>query len=174
MLYNNHEYPPRVTLDSDGFYRWSVELDKKQRNEQFAMMVTVCCIIASVILGAMAFVSINTRFFKDIMLSGLGLIGGMVLLPIVIWKLMDRLPPNTVMRFEMNDEYVKHVGNSGKDSGWAAFQSIRKIVVKRSIHMIWVKSAFTGVQVFVPNEDYRFVLQYIQDKTNGKAETLYP
>ena len=174
MFYQGHEYPARVTLDEDGFYRWSVEMNKKQSNEQFKFMVKVCCIITFMILGIMALVSMNTRYFKDIMLSGLGLIVGMVLLPMGIWKLMERLPPSTSMRFEMNDEYLKHVGNSGKDSGWATFKSVRRIIVRRDTHMIWLKSTLTGVQVFVPKEDYSFVLHYIQEKTKGRAETLYP
>ncbi|MBR3108750.1 MAG: hypothetical protein IKH30_16440 [Clostridia bacterium] len=174
MVFENHEYPQRVTLDADGFYRWKTEMDDSRKLEQFKNMVTICLIVSLVIYAVMALVSMNSTFFKDIMLSGLGLIAGMVGLPALLWWLLEiKLQGKTYQKFEMNGEYVKHVGVSGKDTHYADFKAIRKIQIKRRINMIWVRGLFGGVQVFVPPEDFRFVLEYIHEKANDKAQVEY-
>ncbi len=170
MGFESHEYPHRVTHDADGFYRWAAEMNNEQKIEQFKFMVTVCLIISLVILGVMALVSMGSRVFQTIMLSGLGFVAGMVGLPALLWWLLEiKLVGKSYQKFEMNDEYVKHVGVSGKDTHYLDFKAIRKIQVKKKIGLIWVRGLMGGVQVFVPREDFRFVLDYIREKAGDKA-----
>lgn len=174
MPFESFEYPDRVRQDPDGFYRWKAEMGDSQKIEQFKFMVTVCLVISLVILGIMALVSMGSRIFQTIMLSGLGIVAGMVGMPALLWWLLEiKLVGKSYQKFEMNDKYVKHVGVSGKDTHYLDFKAIRKIQVKKKIGLIWVRGLMGGVQVFVPQEDFRFVLDYIREKAGDKAWLTY-
>ena len=174
MIFEKHEYPARITLDADGFYRWAVEMDDSRKIEQFKSMLAISLIISLMIVVIMALISIGTGYFADIMLGGLAVIAGIVGLPALLWWLLEiKLPGKTFQKFEMNEEYVKHVGFSGKDTHYLDFKSIRKIHVKKRMGMIWVRGLAVGVQVFVPPEDFRFALDYIRVRAGDKAELTY-
>ena len=173
MRDEERNYPARITLDADGFYRWAAEMDVSRKMEQFKAMLTTSALVSLVTIGIMAIISIGESFFTEFMLSSLGLAAGIVGLPALLWWLLEiKLAGTTSQKFEMNDVYVKHVGVSGKDTHSLDFKSVRKIRVKRRQCMIWVRGLVGGVQVFVPREDFQFALDYIRGKA-GNAAVMY-
>ena len=172
MRYQGHEYPLRVTKYDDGFYRWSVEMEGAPQYEIYKNLIKISSVITLCIMGGMAVMSLGTPYFGEMMLEGLGVFAGIVVLPALIMWLIEKRGKGIYQRFEMNDDYIKLVGYSAKTTRYVHFKHIRKIKVNEHARMLWVLEALSGVQVFVGRDDFIFVLQYLQEKTNGEAKII--
>ena len=160
------EYGERVQRCADGAYRWMGRFDKKQNDGVIKVTVGVCgglClffILMALVMGGDS--------MGPILLACLGV---MAIVGIVC-GIHIKLGGQTFQPYEMTEEYVHYVG-TGKTDAYYHYKSIRSVTVEEGRNRIRVASLLSGAPVFVPEEDFSFVRQYILARLPDSATVTY-
>ena len=161
-----YEFPNRVTQYDDGAYRWTYSLRKEGNAAPRRTMVTIC---AAVFIPIALIMLVMTWQYgaRDAVLCCLGLLAGGVGLPALIWKLA---PPDP--SFKMTDEYIE-AWPKGRGQNIHTFEGVRRVELEPALDRIRLKWVVSGLDVYVPREDYALVRDFILDHVPESAEKLY-
>ena len=156
---NDAEYPDRVTLSGDGFYRWSAKMDRGKDSPAFGQLITALVIIGLVVLIPCLVMG------KEMILTGLLILAGIVLLALALWRFL--YSGGSIERYEMNGEYLCMPGRPRSFISY--FRSVSSIDLIPDHHMIELRNTLQVIQVAVPAEDYAFVKDHILRRIPEKA-----
>ncbi|MBR3504562.1 MAG: hypothetical protein IKO07_10045 [Clostridia bacterium] len=150
-----YEYPSRVTLGEDGFYRWSYEVDMSAKGAVYESVMKVLGIIAICVAASAFLMPSEARWIVALPA------GGMMIVPALFWLVFYRgKAARQRMRYAMNEEKI-HIPGLYKSED-TAFPSILGVSAQPAQNMIELRTAaMTLIQVFAPEEDFEFVRDYI-------------
>ncbi len=158
-------FPKHVTEESEGVYRWTYKLKENGNNAPLRTMVRICLAVSLPITLIM--LVLTWQYDPPIaLLSTACLFAGMVLLPALLWKLM---PPDP--SFRMDAEQIES-WPKGKGNNIHSFKGVRRVVLRPDIDRIRLRWTVTGLDVYVPKDDYEFVTDFILAHIPERAEVL--
>ena len=154
-----------ITRDEKGTYRWTgiidTESDKKTMGIIFGTMGGLCAF----------FILMGLFMSRDAMgPTLLGCAGVMAVVSVITIPLMWA-SKGRKQKYEMNEEYVRYVGY-GRDDHYFYYKGIRQVHIFHSRSMLEVKGAIVTVPVFVPQEDFVFVKNYILHRLPDSAKVI--
>ena len=158
------EWPERVTMGSDGVYRWTCETDREIERRSYKITMWVC---GGIVLFLVFLGTLMDRETLIITLACGAVV--MVIAALVCW-LFDRLPGTLRERYEMAEDYIR-IATNPKGSAWFTYPRIRRVTVRRD--RLELKKRIVSVPVFVPHEDFGFVRDYILRRVSEDTEIIY-
>ena len=159
-------FPHKVRHDEDGAYRWNYNMKENGNNAPLWFMVGICSAIG-VPIALIMLVLIWPYGAQQAVLSALGLLAGLVGLPALIWKL---LPPDP--SFKMTETRIES-WPKGKGNNIHHFEDVRRVTLRPDIDRIQLHERLGGLHVYVPQEDYDFVREYILARIPKGTEVLW-
>ena len=162
------EYPPRLTCGGDGIYRWRGRPDEK--HNAFVVKVTMlssaglCLLMLGLVLLAGGGEMLPAMLLTCVIIMA---IAGAVCLA------YRRISRNASQPYEISDEYVRHVGSTPRYDTRVPYKNIRRLKVRSSRDQIVVKTRGMTMPVFVPHEDFHYVLDYIRCRIPADAEVIF-
>ena len=156
----------RIKRNENGVYYWTGIVDAGYEKKTFKIVFGVCggmCLMF-IIMGLI----MGPDMMATILLSCLGVMavaGG------VCW-VFSLNAGNRPQRYEMSEEYILFLGGKRSTNPFS-FRSIRKAVVFTSRNMIELYQLVGSGPVFVPHEDFGFVMDFILRRIPENAEVIY-
>ena len=173
QIAENTVYTDRVMRGSDGVYRWQCKLSKEQSRVFFRLILKIGAIVATVILVILLAILSTLDDFPLISFYTLGLIafmyGMLVGLPAILGaSLQDR----DIRKYEMDEETIRHK-HALKGGGDAVvfFKKLKWVQTKGN--MLRMKEGITTYSVFVPEEDFEFVVNFVRSKAGIEKFTVF-
>ena len=160
------DFPHRLQRGDDGAYRWTYAQRAQGNRTPIETMVKVCAAVFVPIAVVMLFMTWSYGAGQALLFTGGMLLMG-VGLPTLIWLLA---PPN--LSFKMTGEYIKS-WPKGRGNNIHRYEGVRRVTMEPRVDRIRLKWAVTGLDVYVPREDYAFVRDYILERVPKDAEKLY-
>ena len=161
-----YDFPNRVIRYDDGAYRWTYNLRQEGNDAPQWTMVKICAAVF-IPIALIMLVMIWQYGARDAVLCCLGLLAIGVGLPALIWKLA---PPDP--SFKMTDEYIE-AWPKGRGQNIHTFQGVRRVEMEPALDRIRIKWVVSGLDVYVPREDYGLVRDFILDHVPESAEKRY-
>lgn len=160
------EFPNRVTQYDDGAYRWTYDLRSEGNDAPRWTMVKIC---AAVFIPIALIMLVMTWQYGPLeaVLYCLGLLAIGVGLPALIWHMA---PPDP--SFKMTDEFIE-AWPKGRGQNIHTYEGVRQVAIEPALDRIRLKWVVSGLDVYVPREDYALVRDFILDHVPGKAEKTY-
>ena len=160
-MLNYWNYTDRVTQLEDGTYCWRCEVDDSVTGFAYKLTLGVCGGICAVfiVMGLL----MDPWVLKITLLSCLGVMGVAVGVVLLFKKL-----GGWSEYYWMNDEYIK-IG-TGKSTRIMEYDKVQRVVLTGK--KISLEKKIGKGLVFIPEEDYEFVKNYILQRVQGKAEIL--
>ena len=159
-------FPKRLQQGDDGAYRWTYDIKAQGNRAPARTMVFICAAIFVPIALIMLFMTWQYGELQALLFC-LGLLALGVGLPALIWVL---LPQNA--SYKMTGEYIE-AWPKGRGNNIHRYEGVRRVTMEPRIDRIRLKWAVTGLDVYVPREDYAFVRDYILERVPQEAEKLY-
>lgn len=182
------QYPVRVTAGADGIYRWSADVDlKKDHYVQNLTMKIMFFICGGICLMTLIFAAMT----GDASMAWIPPVccGAALLITVLAFRLF-RLGVNDryIMGYEMTEEGIRLIrdpatarmmrtaavfapGGSGTvQPGTTKFRSVRSMREVPETHMICLNTAVSALQVWVPEEDYDVVCNYIRERLEKRKD----
>ena len=159
-------FPKHVTEESEGVYRWTYKLKENGNNAPLRTMVRICLAVSLPITLIMLALIWSYGALQAV-LSVLGLLAGLVGLPVLIWIL---LPPNP--SYKMTEKQIES-WPKGKGVNIHPFDGVKRVTLRPDIDRILLHEALGGLHVYVPREDYDFVREYILARVPQGTEVAY-
>lgn len=158
----------RVKITGDGSYQWSCPVEREYERKQYkSAIITTIIVISLVCAAALIFgASLDITFMLIYLLP---VFGGMMVLIIIIMLVMGRASGNTIQRYEMNDRYIGLL--NVKASVFHYYDRIQEIVVNPKY--LEIHGKIRKSRVYIPQEDFPFVRDYILQHTLGRAQVRY-
>jgi len=157
------KYTKRVKMEPDGTYIWKSRIRLDPDKEGHRLILIVCMVVCVLTIGFCAIISV------DFMISILPVIIGSAAAAILLYILAGKLGESFVFRYEMNDSYIKIVDL--KVPVTYHYDKISEIVVT-PLHLELHENTNSS-KIYVPQEDFLFVKDYIVNHTMGHAEIRY-
>ena len=177
---NNIESPVQIVRDSAGWYRWTYELDSGTNRSMLKLYLLIFALIV-LIPGAILFFMIYGRSISHGFWSGTGAYLGIwmliliavELLVILIYKGIEKMKGGiTEYPYAMTDEFIiVHPGNKMAPRSYLQtdFSNVREVKAEPENDLILLYEIARVTHVFVPKEDFPFVLNFIQDRVQKKG-----
>ena len=166
MKYSEYPHTPRVRRDLDGIYRWKAKFNVEQRRNVVKITLGVCGGMCAV------FVVMAVLMGGDAMwVTLLSCAAVMVIAGVISW-IYFRASENMYQPYEMAEDYVRYVGGRRNDT-YFRFESVRRVTVRREQDLIVMKNAIVSAPIFIPHEDFEYVLSYILRRLTPDAEVIY-
>ena len=161
------EIPRRVTLQPNGTYIWSAELDMESEKKNYRTGGMICLITALVILLIGALGSILTLTWQVLLyFAGLALIT--VLNTFCVVNGQESLG-QLRCTYRIMDELI--ATGSGRRTALFEFKKAKEMIIgKRYIEL---QGRFGAFRAYVPEEDFNFVRGYIQSRVPMECEITY-
>ncbi len=159
-------FPRKVQQGDDGAYRWTYDTKAQGNSQPRKTMVFISAAVFVPIALIMLFMTWQYGELQALLFC-LGLLAIGVGLPALIWVL---LPPNP--SFKMTEAYIES-WPKGKGNNIHHYEGVRRVTMEPRVDRIRLKWAVTGLDVYVPREDYAFVRDYILERVPADAEKIY-
>lgn len=148
------KFPDRVAQGSDGAYRWRYDMKEHGNDAPMRMMLGI-----GLAIGApLALVLLVLTWGFDPLQAALiaaGVLALIVLLPLLIWRLA---PPDAGYRMDENEI---EAWPKGRNNNIHPFRGVTRVESNPRQDRIVLRWRVTRLEVYVPPEDYAFVLEFI-------------
>ncbi|MBR2661008.1 MAG: hypothetical protein IKE15_06350 [Clostridia bacterium] len=174
------QYPNRVTMGEDGIYRWSADVDLSRdhyvQNLTIKIMLFICAGICLMTLIFAIMTGDVSMAWIPVLCCGAVMVITMLVLRLFRSGVKDRY----TMGYEMTGEGIRLVrdpatarmmkraaafarGGAGTvQPGETEFRSVRSMREVPETHMICLNTTVSALQIWVPEEDYDVVCNYIR------------
>ena len=160
MMFND-----RMTLCKDGAYRWTYDMKAHHNYDPFRYMMKVV-VAVSVPVALIMLVMIWPMDPKWAVLSALMFLALMVLLPAGLWLLMLPNPS-----FRLSETEIE-AWPKGKGANIFALTSVRRVMLCPDRDLIKLRVPLGGVRVYVPQEDFELLSDFLTEHLMGRAEFI--
>lgn len=182
------QYPERVTAGADGTYRWSADVDLKKdhyvQNLTMKIMLFICAGICLMTLIFAAMTGDASMAWIPPVCCAAALLITVLVLRLFRLAVKDRY----TVGYEMTEEGVRLVrdpatvrmmrsvavftpgGAGAVQPGSTKFRSVRSMREVTETHMICLNTAVSALQVWVPEEDYDVVCNYIRERLEKRKD----
>ena len=160
-----YQMDSQIREDEYGTYHWTGVIDRGYEDKTFKIAFGVC--------GGICALLILMSFFLDgevIVITLLSSVGVMAVCGGVCW-LFNRTAGTRKQSYIMNEDCVAF--HQRRYDAPFTFRSIRRAVVYQSRNMIELFQATGSGPVFVPQEDFPFVTDFILQRLPETAEVKY-
>lgn len=149
------DFPTRVARGGDGAYRWRYDMKAHGNDAPMRMMLKIGLAIGAPV--ALVLLALTWGYDPlQAMLTSLGVLALIVLLPLLIWKLA---PPDAGYRM---DETQIEAWPKGRNNNIHPFKGVTNVESDRRQDRIVLRWRVTRLEVYVPPEDYDFVMEFIR------------
>ena len=157
-------YPDRVTLESDGVYRWAYSLNvEESKYVRTVVLLTVGGICVFLLLFAAIIGMDSTEMVAMLLTCAIAMVIALGICAFV------RQPGYIKKYYEMTEQYVMQV--NPKDRFRVDFTEVRKAIVKPN--RITLYRRVIRMDVRIPAEDYSTVKFHILSRLGPGTEIIY-
>lgn len=182
------QYPDRLTTGADGVYRWSADVDLSKdhyiQNLTMKIMLFICAGICLMTLVFAYMTGDMSMAWIPILCCAAALLITMIVLRLFRLGVKDRY----TMGYEMTGEGIRLVrdpatvrmmkgvaaltpgGTGAVQPGMTEFRSVRSVREVPETYMICLNTVVSALQIWVPEEDYDVVCNYIREHTDRRTD----
>ena len=157
------EYPDRVTQGEDGRYYWKYTLSKEQAKTHWYSMIMISSAVTTVIAVIMTAL-IGFRVWPYLLI----LYGMIVGLPALIGHLTLDCDARC---YEMDEECIRHKHATKGGDAFIIYDKVKEAYADKNVFTF--KAGITTYTVYVPQEDVRFMREYLRDRIRPEAVTWH-
>lgn len=157
MYMYNYDYPPRVTQDIDGHYRWYGVIDQSNRKRiaKFVMLVEgLICLSVTIFC-----VVLGRGDLSMILIPGAISLFVMGMTAFLCYIYFERLG-DIYQPYEMSDSFIHWIGTYRNDA-YMYFHEVKAVRTFPEEHRIEMDALLLHLEIYIPEEDYAFVERYI-------------
>ena len=155
--------PKTVTVEDDGVCRWTYDLKAHGNDDLFRKMMKILVAIFAPV--AVIMLVMGWRFDPlQAVLIALGMAAIGILLPALLWRVMAINPS-----YEMTAEYIESWPR-GKGRNIHTYGGVRRIVLCEDRDLIRLRGRIGGLDMYVPPEDYEWVLAFVLKRVPENTE----
>ena len=159
--------PVKITQQPDGSYRWSCPIEVEYHKNSMRPGLYACIGIAVFLLIFGGVLSYSYHDWKSFLVVA-GSVAVFLLISFLIFGLaFSAKDPHE--SYEMREEYVK--SGYGKSSVYFDYKKVKAIVLGGKYIELWGKTK--RMRVYIPEEDYNFVREFIQGRIPMECEIRY-
>ena len=193
---NKEPFPSRVTLFSDGVYRWSYDMDMYRnhylRNVLLKILGAICAVSYIFLLLLLPGYQ---RTLRTALLCSLPFLGALALTLVIYYICAAAMHGVYHLRFEMDEDVIQlvrktstqrmmdvtaglatladvrvgHSLQSSADSGRTRFDCVRAVTEHPEYNALNLRGIASANQIWIPKEDYEFVRDFILARVPKKA-----
>ena len=159
-----NEIPVRVTPHPNGFYIWSAELDMNEVRKGYKTGGIIWAEIAAVIFLSGIFFSLRSHDWRPFLY-----VSGFVIVIVLITFGVVHGQENMGQRrqtYRLMDELI--ATGSGRRTAVFEFKKAKKMIVGE--RYIELRGTMSGFRLYVPEEDFDFVRDYIRKRVPVECE----
>ena len=164
METNFSKYPLRVKKAKDGVYRWSIQMNKAQRRKLLAHILRALAPLTLFLTTLVFFAQQSVPRSWKTALQLLAVFAVLDGLALALWWLFSMKGGKAYQQYELDESHMRQIADIELLDEQIKFVRIRRIEAHQETGMIFVKGYLGGVLLFVPPEDFDFVLRIIQEK----------
>lgn len=164
-MFSLYDYTDRVTRQEDGTFRWKCNIDKDYERRSYKATIIFCVGLAIFILILGYVFSVMTRSMDKYWIVALSS-GVFILISLLVCWGLDSLPGQLTEIYHLTDTYIET--GSGKTHATFSFDRTKKVIV--GSNFVELKGIFSGPKIFIPEEDFYFVRDYILNRLPGDVQ----
>ena len=161
-----------IVKDSEGYYRWTYEVDSSS-NRSFLNMYLIIFALIILVPGAILFFMLAGKGadMGSFLLIWLGIFVLVELLVFLVYKGIEKAKGGvTDIPYLMGEDFiVVHPGNEWTPTFYlnTFFSQVKRVKEDRNSDLILLYEVARVTHVYVPRDDYSLVLGYILDRVAG-------
>ena len=157
--------PVNLNCLSNGAYRWCCKTDPVWYRKRLGRAFRVCADIAIAVAAVGVGVYLFTKSLPILVVCGISALGFLALSGL-IFGLTLLIFPDPSESYTLGDTYVRT--GSGRYATWFMFKDTRRLTIRKDC--VVLQGRLNTMRVYVPEEDFAFVRDFIRRRMPDEAE----
>ena len=164
MGMNPFEFPDRVEQFHDGQYCWSYDTRPRHHNDIFLHWLKIAMLAALPFALVLLLILLPYRPVTGA-LCAVGLLAFVAMIQVLNWKVFYAR-----LEFRMGEEEIETWPKPRHSTGIYPFKGVRRVRCVPDRDLIELKHRDANIRVYVPQEDYELVQEFIRSRVPEGTE----